>query len=134
MKKKKFNIKEKKCLLKIVFLFFTAGLLTIGISGCVKQDNCNCTEIKTGTWQYLEEPVYEQLHCVTRTKIVAVFVTNAGDSMYFINPVPLRYQSLTPTNVKLCAKDIEEGEITSPVVSGCLDIAYKLTCIEKEEE
>jgi hypothetical protein len=134
MKKKKFNKKEKKCLLRIVFLFFLPGLLTFVISGCVKTNSCDCSEVKTGTWQYLEKPVYQQLHCVKKIKIVAVFITEEGDSMYFTNPVPLQYQSLTPTNIKLCAKDIEEGEITSPVVSGCLDIVYKLTCIEKEEE
>lgn len=119
---------------KYFLLFFSAALLTIGISGCVKTDSCDCSEVKTGTWQYLEEPIYEQLHCVNKIKIVAVFITEEGDSMYFTNPVPLRYQFLTPTNVKLCAKNIEEGEITSPIVSGCLDVAYKLTCIEMEEE
>jgi hypothetical protein len=134
MKKETSNNRKNSIIKRTIRLFLLIVLPTVITTGCVKQDNCSCTEIKTGTWQYLEEPVYEQLHCVTRTKIVAIFVTNAGDSMYFTNPVPLRYQSLTPTNVKLCAKDIEEGEITSPVVSGCLDIAYKLTCIEKEEE
>lgn len=130
MKKKKFNIKEKKCLLKIVFLFFTAGLLTIGISGCVKTDSCDCTNIMTGTWNYLEKPQYIDLYIVGRTKIVAIFVTDGGSSIYFTTPVPLRYQSKEPIKVALCAEIIKAlrlNTVDEPT-------AYQLTCIEKEEE
>jgi hypothetical protein len=44
--------------------------------------------------------------------------------------VPLRYQSLIPINVRLCAKDECQGKI-HPSIAG--PVTYKLTCIEKED-
>jgi len=128
MKKIKFNKKEKKCFQKIVFMFFSAALLTIGISGCVKTDSCDCTNIMTGTWNYLEEPQYVDLYLVGRTKIVAIFVTDGGYSMYFTTPVPLQYQSKGPRKVALCA------EVIKALRFDTVDelVAYQLTCIDKE--
>ena len=128
---------KKKSYKKTIQMFFLIVLLTVITNGCVKQKNCDCPEALTGTWQYLEKPIYDSLRCnpAMKIKIIAVFTTEGGGIMYFTskNPIPSRYQSLTPVNVRLCAKDIEEGKITQPVATNCVDIAYKLTCIEKED-
>lgn len=127
---------RKKLIKKTIQMFFLIVLLPLITNGCVKQKDCDCSEVMTGTWQYLEEPVYECIRCnpANKTKIVAVFTEEGGGEMYFTAPVPSRYRSLTPVEVRLCAKNIEEGEYTTlEETPGCLSVVYKLICIEKED-
>ncbi|MDD3280291.1 MAG: hypothetical protein PHC83_01810 [Bacteroidales bacterium] len=108
----------------------TILLLTLITNGCVKQKDCDCSEVMTGTWQYLEEPVYKEVCSYKEVKIVAVFTEEGGGDVYFTGSVPSRYQSLTPVEVRLCAKLVYEGYHIQP--DDCC-AAYKLTCIEKED-
>ena len=135
------SLKNKNPFVNMRLQKVTVGILClvlVGLASCVKQKNCEGGIV--GTFQYLEEPIHIKPYCQFKEKkITSVFwadsYNNRGSwEQYITGNIPTRYMSGDSIRVRICLKNIHEGDAMTLAVQ-CDDYygVYKLTCIEKED-
>jgi hypothetical protein len=105
-------------------------LMAFVISGCVKQKDCDCGE--TGTFIYLESPYKPSNNtgCGKSEKIVAYFTSYDNNKKAITGYIPLSFRVHDTLNVRVCTKDICEGQIMPAYAY--FTTLYSLKCIERE--
>jgi len=112
-------------------------VLVLGLVGlfiavsCVKQKDCE--EGISGTFQYLEKPLYMVSNCSNKEKKVTAVIflddDNYTDTVYITGNIPAKYKSGNLIKVRFLLCD--ENWYGPAVICG--PSVNKLKCIEKED-